>query len=317
MAAVRTRFAPSPTGDLHLGGAWTALASWAFARAQGGVSVLRMEDVDTPRVVRDSAERIRDDLAWLGLSADEGPSLGGPYAPYTQSERTPLYEAALSRLLERGLLYPCDCSRAEIARVASAPHAGEEVLYPGTCRDASPNREFKRLPAWRIRTPAGHVVRFRDGIHGDIQEVVAEGAGDFVLRRGDGVFAYQFVVAVDDAAMRISHVIRADDLLASTARQILLMELLETGFVPNYLHLPLVVQGGERLAKRAKPVTVRRLKDAGVAPEAIVGALAAGLGLVPGPVRPMAPEEVARSLCEPSKWARSTWQPPDAWTTIT
>src|SRR5215470_10737950 len=118
---MRARFAPSPTGDLHLGGAWTALGAWALARARGGATVLRVEDIDTPRVVAGSAERIAQDLAWLGLDWDEGPASGGTYAPYTQSERTAVYEAALERLTRDGLTYPCDCSRAEIARVASAP----------------------------------------------------------------------------------------------------------------------------------------------------------------------------------------------------
>ena len=137
----RTRFAPSPTGDLHVGGAWTALAAWVLARMTGGTTVLRMEDLDPPRVVAGAAARIVDDLGWLGLTYDEGVGVSpGPHTPYTQSARASLYETALAKLEAAGLTYPCDCSRAEIARAASAPHAGEEVVYPGTCRDAPIDR---------------------------------------------------------------------------------------------------------------------------------------------------------------------------------
>ena len=166
---ITTRFAPSPTGDLHLGGAWTALASWALARASsGGRTVLRIEDIDTPRVVRGSAERIIEDLAWLGFDWDEG--------PVYQSRRTAVYEQALARLEDAGLIYPCDCSRAEIARAASAPHAGEEgkeTLYPGTCRDAPRDRAFKRPPAVRLRVPDGIKIAFEDAVRGRVEEAVS------------------------------------------------------------------------------------------------------------------------------------------------
>ena len=142
---IRTRFAPSPTGDLHLGGVWTALASWVVARRAGGRAVLRIEDIDTPRVLGGSQERILEDLAWLGFDWDEG--------PFLQSQRAPLYESAIAMLDAKGLVYPCDCSRAEIARAASAPHAGEESVYPGFCRTRDPTREMKRPPAVRVRVP--------------------------------------------------------------------------------------------------------------------------------------------------------------------
>ena len=299
-----TRFAPSPTGDLHLGGAWTALASWRLARAHGGATVLRMEDIDTPRVVRGSAERIAEDLAWLGLDWDEGPSAGGPHAPYTQSERAPIYDRALAELTRAGLVYPCDCSRAEISRVASAPHAGEELVYPGTCRDAPKDREMKRSPALRLRVPDGAMVIFEDLARGRIEQHVDVSVGDFVLRRGDGVYAYQLVVAVDDAAMRISHVVRADDLLGSTARQILLMRLLGTpeAQLPAYAHVPMVVApDGDRLAKRAGSATIRELRERGISAEEIKGALGRGLGFVTG-------DEA------PSTWRRDSWPMPAAWT---
>lgn len=307
---ITTRFAPSPTGDLHLGGAWTALASWAFARARGGRTVVRVEDIDPPRVVAGAAERILEDLVWLGLDWDEGPVF--------QSGRAAIYEAALARLGAAGLTYPCDCSRAEIARAASAPHAGEEgaeTIYPGTCRAASPARPFKRPPAIRLRVPAGVNVAFDDLVAGHVDEDVSRSVGDFVLRRGDGVFAYQLAVAIDDAEMHVTHVVRADDLLGSTARQLLLLRLLGYRSPPAYAHVPLVVASdGERLAKRTRGATVRELAARGVAPAEIVGALAHGLGLVPAdaPAR-LSPAEVARVLTPLEAWRRTPWPIPREW----
>ena len=291
---ITTRFAPSPTGDLHVGGAWTALASWAYARAHGGRCILRVEDIDTPRVVAGSAQRIAEDLARLGFDWD-GPTI-------VQSTRTEIYEAALAKLDT----YPCDCSRAEIARAASAPHAGEEVRYPGTCRDLSPSRELKRPPAIRLRVPEESRVAFVDLRCGAIEEDVGLAAGDFVLRRGDGVFAYQLVVAVDDAE-EVTHVLRADDLLGSTARQILLMRMLGYDKVPTYGHLPLVLaRDGQRLAKRNGGSTIRELVDAGLTPAAIIGSLARGLGLSRR-AGALTPAEVAASLTPPSEWRTEPW----------
>jgi glutamyl-tRNA synthetase len=309
LTPIRTRFAPSPTGDLHIGGAWTALASWAFARAAGGRTVLRVEDIDTARVVIGSAERILEDLAWLGLDWDEGPSF--------QSSRTAIYEAALARLDAMGLTYPCDCSRAEIARAASAPHAGEEgreTIYPGTCRDAPRRRAFKRPPAIRLRVPESSRVVFEDAVHGRVEEDVASTVGDFVLRRGDGVFAYQLVVAIDDAEMGITHVVRADDLLASTGRQVLLMRLLGHSTVPSYVHVPLVVApDGERLAKRARGATLRELAARGIEREDLIAKLAHGLGLVKPGASARTASEVAAALEPPSRWRREPWPTPREW----
>lgn len=310
MTATRTRFAPSPTGDLHVGGAWTALAAWALARkAPGGSSIMRVEDIDTPRVVVGSEARIREDLAWLGLDYDED---------YTQSKRISIYEDALSKLKNAGLTYECDCSRAEIARAASAPHPGEELIYPGTCRDAPPGREMKRAPAVRLRVPAGSTVAFDDAVRGRIEQDVCAEVGDFVLRRGDGVFAYQIVVALDDALMNVTDVVRADDLLTSTPRQILLLRLL--GFadadIPRYAHVPLVVASdGERLAKRTKGSTIRELRERGLTRDAIIGELAFGLGLVTGEPHPMSPGDVADRLELPVAWRKDAWRLPHAWTT--
>lgn len=271
--------------------------------------MLRVEDVDTPRVVKGSADRIVEDLAWLGLDWDEGPIF--------QSARAEIYEAALARLEAAGLTYPCDCSRAEIGRAASAPHAGEEAketLYPGTCREAPRDRAFKRPPAIRLRVPDVARVAFEDAMCGPVEEDVAAVAGDFVLRRGDGVFAYQLVVAIDDADMRITHVVRADDLLASTARQILLMRLLGYEAIPRYVHVPLVVASdGSRLAKRARAITVRELAARGVAREVVIEALARGLGLIGPEVRANGAADVAASLQLPSAWRRTPWPVPASW----
>ena len=211
--AVRTRFAPSPTGDLHLGGAWTALASWVWGRGAPGVSILiRIEDLDTARVIRGTEERILDDLGWLGLDWDG--------RPVRQKERGAFYESALAALGHAKLRYPCDCSRAEIARAAaSAPHAGDEAVYPGTCRDRDPARAMRKPPALRVRVP-DEVVGYDDGILGPFEQNLARDVGDFVLRRGDGAFAYQFAVVLDDVVMRVTDVVRGADLVPSTPRQV-------------------------------------------------------------------------------------------------
>jgi glutamyl-tRNA synthetase len=278
----RGRFAPSPTGDLHLGSAATALVAWLSARVAGGRLVVRVEDIDRPRVVAGSEARQLDDLRWLGLDWDEGPDVGGPHAPYRQSERTAAYDDALARLAARDLLYHCDCSRAEIARVASAPHPGDEgPRYPGTCRaHGLAARPFRRPPAVRLRVPAG-TTAVDDALAGRVTQDVAADVGDFVLRRGDGVYAYQLACVVDDLAMGVTEVVRGRDLLDSTPRQALLASLLGSP-APAFAHVPLVVGAeGARLAKRARGVALRDYRDAGIAPGAVVAGLARLLGLPP------------------------------------
>ena len=278
----RGRFAPSPTGALHLGSAATALLAWCSARAAGGAFVLRVEDLDGPRVVAGCEARQRDDLRWLGLDWDEGPDVGGPHAPYRQSERDTLYQAALRRLIARGLVYQCDCSRAEIARIASAPHAGDEgPRYPGTCRPLGMRpRAFRRPPALRLAVPPGVVV-VDDALQGTIRQDVAADVGDVVLRRGDGTWAYQLAVVVHDLAMEITEVVRAADLLSSAPRQALLARLLG-GEPPRFAHVPLVLApDGARLAKRAAGVPIAAHRDAGADPGDVVAALARLLGLAP------------------------------------
>ena len=276
----RGRFAPSPTGDLHLGSAATALVAWLMARHAGGAFVWRTEDIDTPRVVAGSEAHQLADLRWLGLEWDEGPDVGGACAPYRQSERGADYEAAIARLAAAGLVYFCDCSRAEIARVASAPHVGEEgPPYPGTCRAyGTTDRAWKRPPAVRLAVPDREVA-IDDVLQGPLRQHVASAVGDFVLKRGDGVYAYQLAVVVDDLAMAITDVVRGADLLSSAPRQALLADLLG-GRTPRFAHAPLVVAAdGERLQKRSPRHTLRGLREAGYRAEAVIAALARGLGL--------------------------------------
>jgi glutamyl-tRNA synthetase len=278
----RGRFAPSPTGDLHLGSAAAALVAWLRARAAGGTFVVRVEDIDAPRLVPGSEARQLDDLRWLGLDWDEGPDVGGPHAPYRQSERDVHYEAALAHLDARGLVFRCDCSRRDIALVASAPHEGDEgPRYPGTCRPfGMRERAWKRLPTIRFAAPLGQAT-VRDLWHGDYGHDVADTVGDFVLRRGDGLWAYQLACVVDDLEMGITEVVRGYDLLGSAPRQSLLATSLR-GAPPAFAHLPLVVApDGTRLAKRGGGMTLREQRDAGVSPHAIVGKLAGLLGLRP------------------------------------
>jgi glutamyl-tRNA synthetase len=292
---VRGRFAPSPTGQLHLGNARTALLAWLDARSAGGAFVMRIEDLDRARLQPGAEARQLDELAWLGIDWDEGPDLGGPFAPYRQSERTARYDAAIARLLADGRAFLCACSRSDVARAASAPHddAQAEPRYPGSCRRADPPEVIARAGA-QGRAPAvrfageGARIDFVDQVHGPVAGE-PDGIDDFVLRRADGTAAYQLAVVVDDAAMQITRVVRGDDLLRSAPRQLALYRALGLE-APAFAHLPLVLTpGGERLAKRTRPTSLASLRERGVAPEAVVGALAASAGLcVPGRLTPAA-----------------------------
>jgi glutamyl-tRNA synthetase len=284
---VRGRYAPSPTGDLHLGNMRTALLAWLFARKAGGSYVLRIEDLDRPRVRPGATARMLEDLRWLGLEWDEGPGCGGPHGPYIQSERQPLYEAYLASLKAADLVYPCYCSRAEVARAASAPQedADDGPRYPGTCRNLTlPERRVReeagRRPCLRFRAP-DQVIAFDDLVAGPITQNVADAVGDFIVSRSDGIPGYQFAVVVDDALMRMTQVVRGADLLSSTARQIALGKAL--GFpVPEYGHVPLVVdQQGARLAKREHAAGVGVLREVGYPAERVLGLLGASCGLCP------------------------------------
>jgi glutamyl-tRNA synthetase len=272
-----------------------------LARRSGGAFVLRVEDIDHPRVLPDSQRRIEEDLRWLGLHWDEG--------PFLQSERWSLYESAIARLAACGLVYPCDCSRAEIARVASAPHTGEEVPYPGLCRDRDPIRAMRRPPALRVRVPDS-VIAYDDLVVGTVEQNLQREVGDFVLRRGDGVFAYQLAVVVDDLAMGITHVVRGDDLVSSTPRQIWLARALG-GVAPSYVHVPVVVAGsGARLAKRNQGAMVRELRESGIKAARIIGELAYGLGLARTST-PASPKKIALGCAgREIVWARTPWTIP-------
>lgn len=283
---IRGRYAPSPSGDLHMGNLRTALLAWLFARSREGRFVLRIEDLDQPRMRAGATAQMIADLRWLGLDWDEGPDCGGPYAPYTQSERLAIYEHYLKRLLDADMVYPCYCSRAEIAHAASAPQQGigDGARYPGTCRQLTRAQQKQyeasgRRPALRFRVDEKRVVSFTDLIAGSQQQHVQEEVGDFILRRSDGIFAYQFAVVVDDALMHINQVVRGADLLSSTARQILLFEAL--GFAaPTFVHVPLVLDAtGKRLAKRTQSAGLAPLRAQGYTPWQIIGQLAASCGL--------------------------------------
>lgn len=286
-SSVRGRYAPSPTGDLHLGNVRTALLAWLFARKAGGAFVLRVEDLDRPRARPGATARMLEDLRWLGLDWDEGPDVGGPYGPYLQSERQAIYEEYLARLRAAGLVYPCYCSRAEVARAASAPQDAndEGPRYPGTCRNLSAaerqTREAAgRHPCLRFCAP-DQLIQFTDLVAGTVVQNVAQAVGDFIVSRSDGIPAYQFAVVVDDELMAINQVVRGADLLSSTARQIALFGAL--GFAaPVFGHVPLVVDAqGARLAKREHAAGVGALREAGIPPTRVIGALAASCGLCP------------------------------------
>jgi len=275
------RLAPSPTGGLHLGHARTFLVAWLSARSRGGRVIYRVEDLDASRARPSAVEEAIVDLRWLGLDWDEGPDVGGPGWPYVQSGRRATYGGSLGRLRDAGLVYPCTCTRADIERAASAPHAEDEgPTYPGTCSGRSADdadRPGDRPFAWRFRVPAGPV-RWDDRIRGPIELDPSRVGGDFVVGRSGVGPSYQLAVVHDDAAMGVTEVIRGDDLVPSTPRQILLYRAL--GFEPpSFGHVPLAVApDGRRLAKRDGAIKLASLREAGVDPRALIGRLARSCG---------------------------------------
>ena len=291
------RFAPSPSGRIHLGNMFCSLLAWLSARQKGGKIVLRIEDLDTASCPRRYAEQMEDDLRWLGLDWDIGPGMGGPDEPYYQSERTAIYEAALEQLRDR--VYPCFCTRAEL-HAASAPHRSDgQVLYAGTCRNLTAEeiaeKSARRAPALRLRVPE-EVWSFTDGHMGYYEENLERDCGDFLLRRSDGMFAYQLAVVVDDAAMGVTEVVRGADLLDSTPRQLYLYHLLGLK-APEFIHLPLLLTAeGRRLSKRNADAGLDDLQPR-YTPEEIIGKLAYLAGC-----NPSAEPRSAESLIPEFDW---------------
>jgi glutamyl-tRNA synthetase len=276
---VRVRFAPAPTGYLHVGGARTALYNWLFARHHGGVFILRIEDTDQERSTDESVQGIQDVLRWLGLDWDEGPGVGGSYGPYRQTERLDLYRQITEELAKRGRAYPCYCTPTELEeRRKQALARGEPPGYDGRCRNLSDEerRAFEaegRPKASRFATP-GRDVTVQDLVHGQAT-FPASDLRDFVILRSDGTPTYLLAAAVDDWKMEVTHVLRGEDLHSSTPRQLLIMEALEVERVPQYAHLPLLL-GPDRapLSKRHGSVSVEWFREQGFLPEALVNYLA-------------------------------------------
>jgi glutamyl/glutaminyl-tRNA synthetase len=269
----RGRIAPSPTGFLHLGHASTFWTAFQRALHAGGRLVLRDEDLDPQRSRSDYASAMLEDLHWLGIRWDEGPDVGGPFGPYRQSARRTIYLDAWTRLRRQGVLYPCGCSRRDLAEAAQAPHdnpENDEPLYSGRCRDKQSDAVDPAGTTWRFRVPDGATLRFDDGGAGAQAYTAGQDFGDFIVWRRDDVPAYQLAVVADDVAMKITEVVRGRDLLKSTARQLLVYEALGIA-PPAFFHCPLVSdETGQRLAKRHDAMSLRALRAAGAAPADVI-----------------------------------------------
>lgn len=314
-APIRGRFAPTPSGRLHLGNAATALLAWLQVRSAGGTMILRIEDLDAPRCKPGMAETILEEMRWLGLDWDEGPDIGGPFGPYAQSARLDLYEQALDKLRRDGRLYPCYCSRAELQAIASAPHglAAEGGFYDGRCRRLTPEeraeREARKTPSLRFAMPE-RAIAFADGVAGP-KTFAAGAGGDFVVKRADGIVGYQLAVVADDIAMQVTDVFRGWDLLDSTPRQLALYEALGSP-APRFAHGPLLLgPDGSRLSKRHGDVSLSSLREQGVSPQRLAGWLAWLTGLADEPA-PATPQELI-PLWQPERVARAAVTLPERW----
>ena len=294
------RLAPSPSGRMHLGNAFSALLAWLSVRSAGGELVLRLEDLDPQRCKPEYCAQVEEDFRWLGLDWDRGGSAGG--ASYYQSNRSERYAHALQLLEEQGLIYPCFCTRNQL-HAASAPHRSDGTpLYPGTCRTLTEQQRHEkaklRRPALRVRVPE-QTISFVDGLQGPVSQNLARECGDFLVRRSDGVFAYQLAVVVDDAAMGVTQVVRGEDLLESTPRQLWLQDVLSTHH-PDYCHVPLLYGAdGHRLSKRQRDMDLGAIRAAGTPPEAVIGLLAHWAGLLDRP-EPVSASELVRDF----RWDR-------------
>ena len=296
---MRVRFAPSPTGQLHVGNVRTAVFNWLLARGRGGTFVLRIEDTDVERSTRESESAILRDLRWMGLNWDEGPDIGGPHGPYRQSERLHLYESYATQLLNAGDAYHCFCSTAQLeAERREAVAAGRPAVYAGTCRRLTREHAESRIaagerPAIRFRVPEGRDVVFTDAVRGEVRFHTGV-IGDPVIVRADGHPAYNFAVVVDDALMNITHVIRGEDHISNTPRQVLLYEALEFP-LPAFAHLALVMGPDHSpLSKRHGATSVAEFQSKGYLPEALVNYLAL-IGWSPGHDQEILPiEELAK-----------------------
>jgi glutamyl/glutaminyl-tRNA synthetase len=280
MHSYRGRLAPSPTGLLHVGHARTFWIAARRAAGRGGTLILRNEDLDPQRSRAGFARAMIEDLQWLGIRWSEGPDCGGAFGPYAQSERRAHYREAWRRLRDLGKIYPCTCSRKDLALAAAAPNdLDDEPIYPGRCRARTDAAQFE-TPAgvnWRFRVPDGEEISFRDLNLGEQRYIAGRDFGDFLVWRRDDVPAYQLAVVVDDISMQISEVVRGADLLKSTARQLLLMRAFDVG-TPEYFHCELVRDdGGTRLAKRHDALSIRCLRERGMSPEGVLE-LAFGAG---------------------------------------
>ena len=290
MEKIKGRFAPSPSGRMHLGNAFCALLAWLACRSAGGTMTLRVEDLDPERCRPTYAWRLMEDLEWMGLDWDQGPRPGQPPDRYWQSQRGEIYGRALEKLREQGLLYPCFCTRAEL-HAAQAPHAADGLfVYDGRCRSLSPERRRelaqKRKPAVRLQVPAERI-EFFDGCQGLCGQDLQTECGDFILRRSDGAWAYQLAVVCDDGAMGVNQVVRGRDLLSSTPRQLLLYRLIGLK-PPQFYHIPLLLSAeGRRLSKRDGDLDLGALREKRTAEE-LTGYLAwlAGLLERPEPASP-------------------------------
>jgi glutamyl-tRNA synthetase len=277
---VRTRIAPAPSGSIHVGNARTALYSWLFARQNDGVFVLRVEDTDSKRATQEAYEAVVEDLRWLGLEWDEGPEVGGPLGPYRQSERTHRYSAAAAEMYERGDAYRCYCTAQELAERRKVAQAQKKTPgYDGRCRHLSAEQRAAfeaegRSWALRFKVPEGRTIAFDDVVRGEISTRTDQ-IPDFIIQRSDGSPTYMLAAAVDDALMNITHIIRGDDLIAATPRQLLIREAMGVADVPVFAHLPMIVdEHGKPLSKRWGDVAVRAYRDQGFLPEAMVNYLA-------------------------------------------